>query len=205
MKPVTPPALLTVLGIDGSTEDTGLAILQFDRQGCIKVIATTHFVANVTHKNSKTARLSRIVQTCDKMQAWIYGSDLQAYEGIDCLAYEWHTERNPDVSEALSQASGHYVATLLYYYPNRSVCRVSPQTARAVYSRKNLTREDKKPEAIAWAKRELGLPLTDTDDAIADACAVCFAAWGVWRRALVTGENKPLPRVGSGKQRKVTA
>ena len=46
-----------------------------------------------------------------------------------------------------------------------------------------------KPAVVAWARREFGgqleeagvKPLSDADDAIADALAVAVATWGKWK------------------------
>ncbi len=214
-RPLPGMAEITILGIDGSTDDTGWSIIRFNRFQSIGVIATGHYIAKATHKNSKTARLLRIAETAKHLRAFLgSGGTIQTGFGgewtldpfeffeekiitIDVVAYEWHTERNPDVSEALSQAAGVYLYAALDYLPSATICRVSPQAARMVYSRKNLNRQEKKPAAIQWARRELGLTLADSDDATADACAVCFGAWGQWRESLLLAAEKPMMGKGS--------
>lgn len=186
-----------VLGLDPSTDVTGAAFVEFPQGGRPKVMAATAFGATSHLSSSLPARLDRIACTRDALAEWVIkpnGILVPDY----ALAYEQHTNSGIKTSDALSMAFGAYltIPRLL----GRDLYPITAADARRVYSRTYIkSRDDKKKAAIKWAELYFGIVLgtSPEGEAIADALAVCAAAWLQAKARLDTPVVRPLLGKGS--------
>jgi hypothetical protein len=139
------------------------------------------------------------------------------YPGIDLIAYErpFVTANRSSSWDALPMALGALLT--IPWLSNLPIVPVMRQAACIAAGCGSLYREsaktanekrDKrlrlKAAVIDWANRELCLGLDESQDAIADAAAVAYAAWGQYRQEQLIASQKPLFGKGSrgGKARK---
>jgi hypothetical protein len=127
-------------------------------------------------------RIQRIAYIRETLESWLLTQDV-----LDGVAYEMHIGRGQAASEAGSQAVGAFLT--IPGIPRCRQWRIYVPTAKAVWGGNKLATEVAKPAVVRWARLEFARdfekngirPLSDDDDAIADALAVAVAAWGKWR------------------------
>jgi|GEM_PF-4098077 hypothetical protein len=189
---------ITLLALDPSTDRTGAVILAGDLQKC-RFITGNEFVGTARERvgvSTLTAQNTRIYQIARALERWV---QTMTHLALTAAAYEYHTARGGAPSEAISKATGAYLA--LHDLCTLPCYRIQPMTAKAVWGGTRLRQGETKPAVVAWARREFGLPLLDDQDAIADALAVGLAAWGIWRKEELEKQQKPMLGRGSGKPR----
>ncbi len=184
-------SVFRVLALDPSTDVTGVVVLDFDRMGAhlvraaVAVRGVNEAGYGVGQGRSARAvdtlsdRIQRIAHTRTCLESWL--ADCPHIGSLSACAYEFHTGRGGAPSEAISEATGAYMT--IAPLPSLPHYRVNPMTAKAAWGGAALVRADAKIAVVRWARREFGLTLSDTDDAIADALAVAVAAFGQWRVA----------------------
>lgn len=176
---------MTILILDPSTDKTGAVIGRL-HPARLEVLAAECITAprgKALHGSAVEQRFQRIAYIRETLAGW-----LENQPPLDGVAYEIHTGRGQAASDAGSQSVGAYL-TIPGTFSGR-IWGIYVPTAKAVWGGMKLRSADSKVEVVRWARREFagdweahGLrPLSDDDDAIADALAVGVAAWGAWKR-----------------------
>lgn len=167
---------MLVVGLDPSTDITGMAAGYFSptRLEIVSTDCTHQFKMQGSH-SSLTQRLYRISRHREEIEEWLrwLGSEV---EGV---AYEMHTGRNREASNALSQAAGSYLT--IPDFVGKKVWEINSSTAKKVWAGQAFKGEECKAKVVQWANNAYGLKLGPEQDAEADAVAVLLAAWQSWR------------------------
>jgi Holliday junction resolvasome RuvABC endonuclease subunit len=175
---------ITIVGIDPSTDATGVALVRFSGKGVPTLLSSASLIGGdgEAKKGSLEARFHRIRDIKLQMMQWI----AELHGPFDLVAYEAAFWRGDAASEAIPQASGSYLS--IGAFSKADVVRVHGASVKAAYGNvlSGGKREDLKRNCIVWANQMFGLSLSldldDKQDAIADAIAVAVAAWRIWAK-----------------------
>lgn len=186
-KPTTPtdPARpLIILALDPSTDKTGAVVFEFTplRARPLAAVCVSAPRDSDLHGDTVERRFQRIAHLRQTLAGWLAGQPV-----LDGVAYEIHIGRGQAASNAGSEAVGAFMTI-----PGNAQGRIwgiFVPTAKAVWGGARLKSADSKLAVVRWARQEFAkdwqeggiAPLSDNDDAIADALAVGVAAWGKWR------------------------
>lgn len=177
-------AEMIVLALDPSTADTGAVICRFGVHK-MEVVAAARLRPPKELKlsgDTDMKRIQKIAYIRETLEGWLLTQDV-----LDGVAYEMHIGRGQAASEAGSQTVGALLT--IPGIPRCRQWRIYVPTAKAVWGGNKMPTDIAKPAVVRWARQEFGAdferngitPLSDDDDAIADALAVAVAAWGKWR------------------------
>lgn len=175
---------MIVLALDPSTADTGAAVCRFAMPK-MEVIAAARCRPPKELKltgDVDMKRIQRVAYIRETLESWLLTQDI-----LDGVAYEMHIGRGQAASEAGSQTVGALLT--IPGIPRCRQWRIYVPTAKAVWGGNKMPTDVAKPAVVRWARQEFSsdfeknriAPLSDDDDAIADALAVAVAAWGKWR------------------------
>jgi Holliday junction resolvasome RuvABC endonuclease subunit len=194
--------MMTTLSLDPSTADTGAVICRMTMQS-IEVLAATRLRPSKELKltgDTDMQRIQKIAYIRETLEGWLLTQDV-----LDGVAYEMHIGRGQAASEAGSQTVGALLT--IPGIPRCRQWRIYVPTAKAVWGGNKMPTEVAKPAVVRWARLEFAkdfeknrvAPLSDDDDAIADALAVAVAAWGKWKAEEIAKQSPRLTGRRGGK------
>lgn len=213
---------LLIIGLDPSSDNTGIAVTHYSRFGHPQLLAYQELIAvrpraeaeeeeGVVPDNAMFERLADIKRQIVMFMRALpqvlidlnvpnlafddHGyviADLLAFESPQAVTVQFAQRRSTRV---VNHAIGAYLP--LSCFTRIDKVRIGTLTAAAVYGACGKPTPQKKQMAITWAnytfRSSLNEPLTDKQDAIADALVACeLAARQYWNRSILETAAVPI-------------